>query len=207
MPEQPTNPEHYFSDDPNSEFRPHKIRAWLAERELFVNTANGIFSPAHVDGGTRVLLNHSAQAPAEGNILDIGCGWGPITIALALENPGATIWAVDVNSRSLDLTRQNVDELGLNNVRVCRPEEVPAEIEFAGIWSNPPIRVGKDVLHEILLTWLPRLCEGGEAYLVVAKQLGADSLQKWLAQELGGSFAVDRVDTDKGFRVLRTVRI
>jgi 16S rRNA G1207 methylase RsmC len=172
-----------------------------------VTTSNGIFSPEHVDTGTRVLLDWLAKAPTEGNLLDIGCGWGTIAISLALHAPDATVWAIDVNERSLELTRLNAEKLRLNNVRVCRPEEVPAEVRFSGIWSNPPIRVGKDALHEILLTWLPRLEEGAEGYLVVAKQLGADSLQKWLSDTLGAAFDVTRVETARGFRVIRTVLI
>ena len=199
--------EHYFSEEPGSEFTPREIRVWLAERELMVTTLNGIFSPEHVDTGTRVLLDWLPKAPTEGNLLDIGCGWGPIAISLALHAPEATIWAVDVNERSLELTRMNAEKLGLANIRVCRPEEVPADVRFSGIWSNPPIRVGKDVLHEILLTWLPRLEEGAEGYLVVAKQLGADSLQKWLSDTLGDAFDVARVETDRGFRVIRAVLI
>ena len=199
--------EHYFSEDPGSEFTPREIRVWLAERELMVTTSNGIFSPEHVDTGTRVLLDWLAEAPKEGNLLDIGCGWGPIAISLAFHAPEATVWAVDVNERSLELTRRNAKKLGLTNIRVARPEEVPADLEFSGIWSNPPIRVGKDALHEILLTWLPRLMEGAEGYLVVAKQLGADSLQKWLADTLEEPFDVVRVETDKGFRVIRVVRV
>lgn len=199
--------EHYFSEEPGSEFTPREIRVWLAERELMVTTSNGIFSPEHVDTGTRVLLDWLPKAPTEGNLLDIGCGWGPIAISLALHAPEATIWAVDVNERSLELTRMNAEKLGLANIRVCRPEEVPADVRFSGIWSNPPIRVGKDVLHEILLTWLPRLEEGAEGYLVVAKQLGADSLQKWLSDTLGDAFDVARVETDRGFRVIRAVLI
>ena len=199
--------EHYFSSEPGTEFTPREIRVWLAERELTVTTANSVFSPDHVDGGTKILLDWLAKAPTEGNLIDVGCGWGPIAISLAMHAPEATVWAVDVNERSLELTRANAERLGLTNIRVCSPEEVPSDIEFTGVWSNPPIRVGKDVLHEILLTWLPKLIEGAEAYLVVAKQLGADSLQKWLSEQLGEEFAVDRIETAKGFRVIRVVRI
>ena len=199
--------EHYFSQEPESEFSPKEIRVWLAERELTVTTANSIFSPDHVDGGTRILLDWLAKAPTEGDLIDVGCGWGPIAISLALHAPKATVWAVDVNERSLELTRINAAKLGLSNIRVCKPEDVPNDIEFSGVWSNPPIRVGKEALHQILMTWLPRLVEGGEGYLVVAKQLGADSLQKWLADELGAEFDVARVETAKGFRVIRTVKI
>jgi len=195
--------EHYFSQTPNTEFRPKEISVELDGREVSVTTAGGVFSPDHVDTGTKVLLEHLDQVPPSGNLLDIGCGWGAIALAMALHSPHSTVWAIDVNDRSLELTRMNADRLGLKNLRVCRPEEVPADIEFGGIWSNPPIRVGKDVLHEILLTWLPRLEADAEAYLVVQKNLGADSLHRWLEAEMPASFSTIRVDTAKAFRVLR----
>jgi len=195
--------EHYFSQTPNTEFRPKEISVELDGREVSVTTAGGVFSPDHVDTGTKVLLEHLDQVPPSGNLLDIGCGWGAIALAMALHSPHSTVWAIDVNDRSLELTRMNADRLGLKNVRVCRPEEVPADIEFGGIWSNPPIRVGKDVLHEILLTWLPRLEADAEAYLVVQKNLGADSLHRWLEAEMPAGFSTIRVDTAKAFRVLR----
>jgi len=195
--------EHYFSQTPNTQFRPKEISAELDGREFTVTTAGGVFSPDHVDTGTKVLLDHLDQVPPSGNLLDIGCGWGAIALAMALHSPHATIWAIDVNDRSLELTTMNAARLGLTNLRVCRPEEVPADLEFSGIWSNPPIRVGKEVLHEILLTWLPRLEAEAEAYLVVQKNLGADSLHRWLEAELPAEFSTIRVDTAKSFRVLR----
>jgi 16S rRNA G1207 methylase RsmC len=108
-----------------------------------------------------------------------------------------------VNQRSLDLTSANAARLGLKNIKTARPEEVPADLKFSGIWSNPPIRVGKDALHDILRTWLPRLNETAESYLVVQKNLGADSLHRWLEAEMPAGFSTIRVDTAKGFRVLR----
>ena len=198
--------DHYFSQEPQSEFKSKKIKVFLAGRELTLETAGGTFSPDHLDAGTFVLLQHLDEAPDSGNLLDVGCGWGPIAIALALRNPNATVWAIDVNERSLELTRANAASLGLGNVRVCRPEEVPSELNFSGIWSNPPIRVGKDALHQILQTWLPRLAEECEAYLVVAKNLGADSLLTWL-QDSFAELTSERIDTAKGFRVIRSARI
>jgi len=163
--------EHYFSQTPETEFKPKQIKVKLAGRDAVVETSGGIFSPDHVDGGTAVLLEHLDQVPAGGNLLDIGCGWGPIALSIALVSPRAKVWAIDVNDRSLELTRRNAKALGLSNVFVCRPEDVPPAIKFQGIWSNPPIRVGKQELHEILLTWLPRLEEEAEAFLVVQKIL------------------------------------
>jgi 16S rRNA (guanine1207-N2)-methyltransferase len=195
--------EHYFSQTPNTEFRPKEISVELDGHKVSVTTAGGVFSPDHIDTGTQVLLEHLDQVPPSGDLLDIGCGWGAIALAMALHSPHATVWAIDVNDRSLELTRMNASRLGLKNIKVCRPEEVPAGLEFNGIWSNPPIRVGKDVLHEILLTWLPRLEADAEAYLVVQKNLGADSLHRWLEAEMPADFSTIRIDTAKSFRVLR----
>lgn len=195
--------EHYFSNDPESEFKPKEIQVSLDGQTVTVVTAGGIFSPDRLDAGTQVLLEHLAEAPKSGNLLDIGCGWGPITLALAMRAPKATVWAVDVNNRSLELTRLNAQRLGLNNVQVCTPEEVPADLKFQGIWSNPPIRIGKPELHALLLHWLPRLSEGSESYLVVQKNLGADSLHRWLESELAPGFSTIRIDTAKAYRVLR----
>jgi 16S rRNA G1207 methylase RsmC len=195
--------EHYFSETPGSDYKPKEITVSINGREVIVTTAGGVFSPDHIDQGTNVLLAHLQEAPAGGDILDIGCGWGPIALSLASHSPKATIWAVDVNERSLELTAENAKRLGLSNIRCAKPEDVPADLKFSSIWSNPPIRVGKEVLHEILLTWLPKLQNGAEAYLVVQKNLGADSLHRWLEAELPENFATIRIDTAKSFRVLR----
>ena len=194
--------EHYFSSHAGEEFQSHSISVTLAGRELSLETAGGVFSPEHLDTGTRVLLASVPEPPATGNLLDIGCGWGPIALELALRSPEATVWAIDVNERSLELTRRNAVRAGCTNIRVCLPNEVPADLRFDAIWSNPPIRVGKAELHAILQRWLPRLSAGAEGYLVVAKQLGGDSLQTWLAETFEAA-EVERVTTDKGFRVLR----
>lgn len=182
------------------------MRVRLGGHEVEVTTAAGVFSPEHLDTGTAVLLDTVPEPPAAGQLLDIGCGWGPIALDLARRSPGATVWAVDVNERALDLMRANADQFHMSNIIAAKPEDVPDDARFGAIWANPPIRVGKDALHAILRTWLPRLEPGGEAHLVVAKQLGADSLQRWLAAELGDGYDVTRARTDKGFRVLRVVR-
>ena len=198
-------PSHYFDENPESVFKTKEVAVTIDGREVTVLTAGGIFSPDHIDTGTKVLLEHLAMAPKGGDILDIGCGWGPIALSLASANPRATVWAIDVNERALELTRTNAERLALANIKAVRPEEVPLEISFSGIWSNPPIRVGKEVLHEILSTWLPRLEVGADAFLVVQKNLGADSLQRWIKDQMP-ELAVDRLDTAKSFRVLRTTK-
>ena len=196
--------DHYFTAQPAGEAAFRTISVTLAGRKLSVTTAGGVFSPEHLDTGTRVLLERVPAPPAGGDLLDLGCGWGPIAISLALQSPNATVWAVDVNERALDLVRRNVARLGLTNVRAVLPDEVPSEVRFATIWSNPPIRVGKAELHALLESWLPRLDGDATAWLVVAKQLGGDSLQRWIADELG--FDVERAETSKGYRVLEARR-
>lgn len=195
--------EHYFSTSPSGDAVLRTITVRLAGREVQLTTAGGIFSPDRIDTGTQVLLGNTPAPPPGGNLLDLGCGWGPISLTLALESPHATVWAVDVNERALDMLRRNAESLGLDNIRVCRPDEVPDDIVFRTIWSNPPIRVGKNELHAMLLRWLPRLDVSSDAWLVVARNLGSDSLHRWLESQLPADFAVMRAATNKGFRVLR----
>lgn len=199
--------DHYFTAEPASAAERRELRVFLAGRELIVHTAPGVFCPDRVDIGTAVLLREVPEPPAQGNLLDLGCGWGPIALTLGLRSPAASIWAVDVNQRALGLARDNAQALGIKGFHAVTPEEVPAEIRFAAIWTNPPIRVGKKVLHDMLLTWLPRLEAGATAYLVVQKNLGADSLQRWLTDRLApGELAVDRYANSRGFRVLSAHR-
>ncbi len=198
--------DHYFSAQPGSAFKPKTIRVRRAGRQVELTTASGVFSPDRLDTGTAVLLDTVPPPPPSGHLLDLGCGWGPIALSLALESPLATVWAVDVNERSLELTRLNAAGLGLTNVNAVAPDDLPDELEFAAIWSNPPIRVGKPELHGMMATWLPRLAPGSDAWLVAAKHLGADSLQRWLEAELGESHAIFREGTAKGYRVLRARR-
>jgi len=198
--------EQYFSEAPGSDYKPKEIQVEIDGRPVSVITAGGVFSPDHIDQGTAVLLEHLDEAPPSGNILDIGCGWGPIALSLAIRSPKATIWAVDVNERSLELTRLNAARLGITNIKVVKPDEVPTDLRFDGIWSNPPIRIGKDALHELLMHWLPTLAIAADAYLVVQKNLGADSLHRWLETELPENYSTIRVETSKSFRVLRVKR-
>lgn len=193
--------DHYFSAEPRSARSRRTISARLAGREVEVETSGGVFSPGHVDQGTTVLLKVVPPAPTSGALLDLGCGWGPIALSLALQSPDATVWAVDVNTRALELVRANTARLGLTNVRAVTPEQVPDDVEFATIWSNPPIRVGKAELHGMLRHWMPRLAPDATAWLVVQKNLGADSLQRWITDEFT-EHDVARAALSKGFRVL-----
>jgi 16S rRNA (guanine1207-N2)-methyltransferase len=196
--------EHYFSARPSSEERRRTVRVDLAGRTFELTTAGGVFSPERLDAGTAVLLSRVPAPPAAGALLDLGCGWGPIAIAMALRSPQADVWAVDVNERALTLAAANARIAGVR-FKSASPQDIPGGLEFATIWSNPPIRVGKAALHELLETWLPRLAPGGSAWLVAAKHLGADSLQAWIAERFP-ELDVRRAATDKGYRVLEARR-
>lgn len=201
----PNAEDHYFTARPASPDERRVIDVRLADRNVQVEVAPGIFSPGGIDKGTKVLLAHAPDPRSHGDFLDLGCGWGPIALTLALRAPDAEIWAVDVNERSLDLTRRNAERLGLPRIHATAPDGIPDQ-EFDLIWSNPPVRVGKAVLHDLLQTWLPRLRPGGQAFLVVQKNLGSDSLQRWLADTFGATHDVARHATGSGFRVLRVDR-
>ncbi|PPG39947.1 class I SAM-dependent methyltransferase [Pseudoclavibacter sp. RFBA6] len=198
--------QHYFSATPDGPLERRSIQVRLRGRAATVTTAGGTFSPEHLDRGTQALLAAAPKPPSTGTAVDLGCGWGAISLALALESPELDVWAVDVNERALLLTRENAENLGLDRIRAFLPTDVPSDARFDLIWSNPPIRIGKDALHQLLIDWLPRLNADGEAWLVVAKKLGGDSLQAWIAKQFGPELSVERHSTDAGFRVLRVRR-
>jgi 16S rRNA (guanine1207-N2)-methyltransferase len=191
--------EHYFSAHPASAHAPGTVHLALPDFGADLATDAGVFSAGHVDPGTLILLRHAPEPTIRGDILDLGCGYGPIALTLAHRRKRARVWAIDVNERALELTRANALSAGRGNVQVCSPDEVPAELGFAAIYSNPPIKVGKAALHGLLLRWLPRLLPGGSAYLVVQKHLGSDSLARWLTEQ---GFPTARLASERGYRVL-----
>jgi 16S rRNA (guanine1207-N2)-methyltransferase len=192
---------HYFTAQPSAAHRPGLVRVVLPDLYLELATDSGVFSPGRLDPGTRLLLEQAPAPPPAGDILDLGCGYGPIACALAARAPGATVWAVDVNERALALCAANAASAGLSNVRCVLPDsgEVPARL--AGIWSNPPVRIGKGPLHAMLREWLARLTPQAAATLVMGRNLGADSLHAWLEKEEG--WAVTRLAARSGYRLLR----
>jgi len=194
----PRREEHYFSDAPSVASRPAGVTLALPDLRLELVTDRGVFSAGHIDPGTKLLLLEAPPPPPTGSLLDLGCGYGPMALTLASRSPGATVWAVDVNERARHLTAANAAAAGLP-VRVVAPSDVPAEERFAVIWSNPPIRIGKAALHDLLTTWLHRLEPSGHAYLVVQKHLGADSLATWLGDR---GHRVRRLGSRMGYRLL-----
>lgn len=191
--------QHYFTAQPRTASRPARIRVELPDLSVELLTDRGVFAYAQLDRGTETLLR-TIPTPARGSrLLDLGCGYGAVSITLAKRCPSCTIWAVDVNERALALCEENARNLGVENVRTMLPDEVPADIRFNAIYTNPPIRVGKERLHELLATWLDRLQPGGRAYLVAQRNLGADSLAAWLRER---GHPVDRIRSRSGYRVL-----
>jgi 16S rRNA (guanine1207-N2)-methyltransferase len=201
--------DHYFSADPSVPFarEPFTCEVWGHRLELV--SGSGVYSRGRLDKGTAVLLRET-EPPAPGHVLDLGTGYGVIGLAIADAwrragvPAGATsgVTGVEVNQRAVLLANQNAAALGLQERYVaCDPSVVPAEVAFDEIWSNPPIRIGKEALHVLLLQWLARLRPDGRAVMVVGKNLGGDSLQAWLTDR---GYPTTRVASAKGFRVLES---
>jgi 16S rRNA (guanine1207-N2)-methyltransferase len=190
---------HYFDEETDAASDPREVTWLLPDGALTIVTDRGVFGYGRVDAGTKLLLLKAPTPPA-GQLLDLGCGTGAIALTMARRSPEALVWAVDVNVRARKLCAANAAANGITNVRVAAPDDVPAGAEFAAIWSNPPIRVGKAALHELLTRWLDRLAPGAEAWLTVQKHLGADSLQRWLSEH---GHPADRMASAAGFRILR----
>ena len=195
--------DHYFTADPAVAFKRAPVEANVWGHDLRLTSGSGVFAQGRLDIGTAVLFRET-EPPAPGRVLDLGCGYGMIGLAVATAVPGAVVTGVDVNERALLLANENASALGLaDRFTALLPDAVPAEATYDEIWSNPPIRIGKAALHALLLTWLPRLAPGGRAVMVVGKNLGADSLQRWLGEQ---GFPSERLSSAKGFRVLETRR-
>ncbi len=190
--------DHYFTPDPKVASHPQTMRINLPDLSFELDTDRGVFAHGHLDEGTDLLLRSLGPIPP-GEIIDVGCGYGPIAITLALRNPDARVWAVDVNRRALDLCARNAERAGAGNVVPTEPDAVPEGMRFAAVYSNPPVRLGKPALHELLLTWISRLQPEAAATLVVQRHLGADSLAAWLT---GLGHRVERIRSKAGYRIL-----
>jgi len=191
--------QHYFSPDPSVASSRRTVAVALPDLQFDLLADAGVFSSRQLDPGTRVLLENAPLPKTTGDILDLGCGYGPIALTFARRVRRRRVWAVDINSRALDLVRENAAAAKLGNVEARTPEDVPAEARFAAIYSNPPIRVGKSALHALLVSWLTRLVPDGSAYVVVQRNLGSDSLTQWLNTE---GFPTRRMLSQHGYRLL-----
>jgi 16S rRNA (guanine1207-N2)-methyltransferase len=206
VPSDPPPASHYFDAAPTTPSEPKWVELALPDLSITLASDRAVFSGDRVDPGSKFLLLEAPAPPASAaEALDLGCGYGPIALTLAHRSPATRVWAVDVNARAVELCRDNAAALGLANVEAVQvsPSDptgtVPDDIRFDLIWSNPPIRIGKDALHELLLAWLARLVPDGTALLVVQKHLGADSLQRWLIDQ---GHPADRLATRAGYRLL-----
>lgn len=193
--------DHYFTASPASDAQLRGRSVTLAGEQVTVWSAGGVFSPDHIDKGTAILLDNVEELPQTGTFLDLGSGWGPIALTMAAMRPEAAVYGVDVNERAVDLLQRNAQRLGHAQVQALTPDAVPSDTTFDVIWSNPPIRIGKAALHDLLETWVPRIAPGGRAEMVVSKNLGSDSLQKWLAARFP-DMVVERTASEKSFRIL-----
>ena len=191
--------EHYFSAEPAVATRPRNVTVRLPDQSIELRTDRGVFSLAGLDPGTAVLLQGVPAPPAGATLLDLGCGHGVVAIAMARRAPQARVIAVDVNNRALELTRANATANGVERIEVGRPDEVDADLRFDAIYTNPPIRVGRQQLLELLTTWLGRQAPGGHANLVVQRHLGADSLAERLRSQ---GYEVLRMGSKRGYRLL-----
>jgi 16S rRNA (guanine1207-N2)-methyltransferase len=195
---------HYFEASPTARSSRRTIPLVLPDLAVDLVTDRGVFSAARVDPGTRFLLLEAPRPTAEmADVLDVGCGYGPVTVALARRSPSTRVWAVDVNDRAVSLTAENATRLSLDNVHAVDPSDVPDDVSFDAIWSNPPIRIGKGQLHELLSQWLGRLRDEGHAYFVVQRNLGADSLQRWFETD---GWSATRIGSRAGYRLLDVTR-
>ncbi|HEY6530852.1 MAG TPA: methyltransferase [Acidimicrobiales bacterium] len=204
---------HYFSRQPATPSHRRTIRLSLPDLELGLTTDRGVFSTDRIDPGTRLLLQEAPAPTAEtATALDLGCGYGPIAVALSRRAPSIDVWAVDVNERAVALCAENAEAAGAARVHPVVVDEHGAAVagapddlagldavRFGGIWSNPPIRIGKPALHRMLTTWLDRLRPDGRAWLVVQRHLGADSLAAWME---GEGWATERLVSRAGYRLL-----
>ena len=197
--------EQYFTDsEPASADELHLIRDRVRGFDLEMWVSDRVVSGSRIAFGSGQLRAAAPALPERGNFLDVGCGWGPLAVTMGLESPEANVWAVDVNSRALDLTARNASLNEAANVHTLHAEEAPEKLRSQGItfdviWSNPPISIGKTALQELLNTWLSKLRSDGVAYLVVQKNLGADSLTQWLCQQ---GFPAEKIASKKGYRII-----
>ncbi|AKU26843.1 class I SAM-dependent methyltransferase [Anoxybacillus geothermalis] len=169
--------EHYYSAAPTSERNPQTWTFTLRGHEFRFTTDSGVFSKRGVDFGTQLLIETFEEPEVAGDLLDVGCGYGPIGLALAKSFPNRLVQMIDVNERALELARENKRANHIDNVRIYQSDlfsEV-GEQRFAAVVTNPPIRAGKRVVHAIFEQSRDHLLDGGELWVVIQKKQGAPS--------------------------------
>lgn len=196
---------HYYSKNPTVE---HEEKNWnfeLLGNDFSFVTDNGVFSKNTVDYGSRVLLAALSNTSFTGKVLDVGCGYGPIGLALAKKNPEAHFDLVDVNELALELAKKNVAQNQVANVSIYESNaytNVKAD-DYEAIVTNPPIRAGKQVVHDILANAYDHLKVGGTLTAVLQKKQGAPSAKKKMTEVFGNCEVILK---DKGYFILQSVK-
>ena len=190
--------DHYYTETPNSEHDERWVTLVALGNELTFTTDAGVFSRDGLDRGTEVLLD--ALPPLAGRMLDLGCGWGPVGVALGKKYPGLEIVMTDINTRAADLARRNLAQNGVRATVLQGDGFDPVEGLFDAIVTNPPIRAGKAVIYGLFDRARSFLKPGGALYLVIRKQQGAPSALKFLKERYREAEVIDR---GSGFHVIR----
>lgn len=194
--------EQYFETNPNSE---HNIKEWkftLLDNELKFQSDNGVFSKNTVDFGSRVLISaFDEPVIPEGEILDLGCGYGPIGLSIAKKFPDRQITMSDVNERALELAKTNAELNDIENIEIIE-SSVYDKIskKFAAILTNPPIRAGKEIVSAMVSDASKHLIDGGSIWVVIQKKQGAPSVKKLMQETFNN---VEVVKKDKGYYILK----
>lgn len=198
--------DHYYSKKPSSKSNPKKITTKIGPHNLTFITDAGVFSKTKIDKGSEVLIHAARQSKfIEGNLLDVGCGYGPIGIGLAKTYPNRLIEMIDINERAIDLSNYNARINEIDNAVIYESNifETVKNKKFAGIISNPPIRAGKKVVHKILEEAYNHLAKDGKLQIVIQRKQGAPSAKKKMREVYGN---VQRIDLEKGYWVLESIK-
>lgn len=199
-----TGGEHYFSASPQAKHDPGEVTLKVAGRSLTLQTDAGVFSKERIDRGTRLLIEAMVRGnlplPEHGAFLDLGCGYGPLGLAMAILRPEADVYMVDVNERAVGLAQENASRHGLDRVQVAQGEGLGPfrDVSFHVIVTNPPLRTGKKNVHALLEQAYGALLPGGVLAVVIRTQQGARSMERFL-QDMAEQ--VDEVEKGGGFRV------
>ena len=196
--------EHYFSERPQSKSEPKTWNYTLREKEYSFMSDVGVFSKNEVDFGTRLLIEHFEVPMISGDILDLGCGYGPIGIVLADHYQDRQIKMVDVNERALELAQGNAVKNNVSNVEVIQSDGLSklGNDSFAAIVTNPPIRAGKKIVHKLFAESKQALQPRGELWVVIQKKQGAPSAKEKLVSLFGN---VEVVFRSKGYFILKAI--
>ncbi len=198
---------HYYTKNPETESKEASWTFPLRGREFRFISDSGVFSKKTVDFGSRLLIEtFRLNEEVAGDILDVGCGYGPMGLALAYAYPARLVEMVDVNERAMSLARRNAEANNIRNVKVYESntyDQVPEERQFAAIVSNPPIRAGKQVVHRILSPAHVHLLPGGTLTVVIQKKQGAPSAQQKMLDVFGNVAVIAR---DKGYWIIQSVK-